>query len=249
MNLNKLPYETIFQIMLDEPTNTIINYCKTSRRASIICEDEYFWEQKAIKYLRIDFRYYKPHLSLAHRYANAEKASLSELLKEIVPNIIYDIFSRLIDENTGTPSIYFRIPEKSNIPLFPEEEDFLEDSKDFRVGVIANNHRIANILLYLVENYEYLNKNVYDLIMDIKEFLKHKKDFIVSPHSIINAIFLSKNKIVSFKLDGIFVGKTNDNVIKNTIENTNIWTIVRLEQLFNEIIYDFIDSEKIYYED
>ncbi len=52
-NLDLLPYEMIFQILLKtDDLQTIINYCQTSQRAASVCRDEDFWKSK----YQLDFR-------------------------------------------------------------------------------------------------------------------------------------------------------------------------------------------------
>jgi alpha-tubulin suppressor-like RCC1 family protein len=44
--LHDLPYETLFNIILDLPLSSLPNYCSTSHQANLICQDEYFWQLK-----------------------------------------------------------------------------------------------------------------------------------------------------------------------------------------------------------
>lgn len=49
--LQSLPYETLFNILLNLDYDSIANYCLTNRNALSICQSDYFWQQKAF----IDF--------------------------------------------------------------------------------------------------------------------------------------------------------------------------------------------------
>ncbi len=46
MNLNDLPYEMLFDILLNADPKDIASYCQTSKRASEICKDQGFWRAK-----------------------------------------------------------------------------------------------------------------------------------------------------------------------------------------------------------
>ena len=46
MNLLDLPYEKIFEIMLNNEYDDIMNVCKTNEQLSKICQDSYFWRKK-----------------------------------------------------------------------------------------------------------------------------------------------------------------------------------------------------------
>lgn len=49
MDFSTLPPEVQFNYLLELPAQEVLSYCGTSTSARAICQDPYFWDQKAIK--------------------------------------------------------------------------------------------------------------------------------------------------------------------------------------------------------
>lgn len=47
MDLDQLPIELVYQILITEKYEDILNFCRTSKKYGGICRDEKFWQEKA----------------------------------------------------------------------------------------------------------------------------------------------------------------------------------------------------------
>lgn len=70
MDFSQLPFEIQYEYLLRESLDDILNYCQTSRRAQQICDDPFFWNQKALLDYGIPLEYAPKAKTLAQRYAD-----------------------------------------------------------------------------------------------------------------------------------------------------------------------------------
>lgn len=145
-NLDNIPYENTFNIVLKLDYHDIINYCLVNKNMSRICQDYYFWKLKSKHDFNVDLEYFKilfPNDSPSKLYYNL--LILEKALDEKGTKYINDIFDLV------------------KIGLYHPK--FLDGL--FLMAITEDN---VEIVLYLVENTNILNFiNLVDsLILSIK---------------------------------------------------------------------------------
>lgn len=82
----RLPYEIQIKYLLELPSSSILNYCQVNRRARKICEDPWFWKQKAER--EFGFSYQIGEINPAEDYISIENV-YNNHPKDLLPLLIY----------------------------------------------------------------------------------------------------------------------------------------------------------------
>lgn len=93
--------DSLYQVLLNLPPETIGQYCQTNREARQICSNDQFWQEK----LKHDF----PPINFSSRY-------VYNLMYTTVQDIINQLFTKLPRDDTN---------EFYRIPIFPLELEYI----------------------------------------------------------------------------------------------------------------------------
>lgn len=163
INLGSLPYENLFNILINLPFNDIINYCLVNLNAAAICNDNSFWKQKAFYDFGIssrDFdRYDKTSLDAKSRYiqlnfSNKPNDNLSANLKRAAINNNATAINFFIGQGTDKKSAFKGVGITGNLTLFKDLIRVYPSMKyvyQTLYSAIKNEH--MTLIKYIMENY------------------------------------------------------------------------------------------------
>jgi hypothetical protein len=140
MDFSHLPYELQFQYLLDLPYQEIVKYCRTSTKASKICQSENFWQTKSLRDFGLPLHFKEdPVLECAHHEENYRITPwiyIPDLIHTENLNKLKDVLSRTnLREHFDEVSHYFMLTRSLKVAriihkAFSEQwKRFLDDPR------------------------------------------------------------------------------------------------------------------------
>lgn len=237
INLSSLPIESIYNILINTPFNDVIKYCTLNSTAAAICDDKYFWHQKAfndfgISLAEFDNTTLKPKIRYIQLYANKYNIcnvgyenfiSVNVCLKRAAINNNENLVTYFIEKNGNKTAAFKGVGITGNLELFKKLIEIYPSMKYVYVtlfNAIKNEH--LDLIKYIMEKWRkyidlYDNETFYKIALEINGSLEIVRYFFpdVDPYDINQEIY-SASKGNHIDTINYFLIKVQGNVATNT---------------------------------
>ncbi len=153
MNIDELPNELKFQILLNLSNTELINLCKTNNEFNTFCHDEYFWKKRLEKdfpYIKLKYLKYKNEYNKIYYYQNASKILIQDYIHED-KGIFIDIEGMTLNDLLSFTG--YKIYNPLQLKIFLELNSYI-----IAYDELNNKDEVENIILNVNASYDEIVK-------------------------------------------------------------------------------------------